>query len=341
MEVRTLGKTGRRVSALGFGCGGVGGLMVNGELPEMIQAVGRAMEAGVTYFDTAQLYGDGRSEANLGRVLKKLQSSLPPDLTVGTKVRLQSDVLAQHDSPEAITGAIMAAAEVSLRRLQTDCLDLFQLHNPLGEAASPDRGHMAVADLPHAVAAFERLQTQGKIRHWGINGLGTTAAVQRALDMGSPATLQVCYNLLNPSAGQAMPAGYPFQDYDRLLEQTAAREMGVMAIRVLAAGALSGAATRHPVAAQSVSPIATNADFAGDVALAQRFRVLVDAGHVTSLVEAALRFALGRDEISTVLVGLSSMAQLEEALAAVAKGPLPDEALALLPDIWSSFEARA
>lgn len=338
MQVRTLGKTGRQVSVLGFGCGGVGGLLVNGELPEMVRVVARALEAGITYFDTAQLYGDGRSEANLGRVLKELHASLPRDLTVGTKVRLSPEVAAQRDNPEAITDAVVAAAEVSLRRLQVDCLDLFQLHNPLGEEANPDRGQLAVDDLPHAVAAFEQLQRQGKIRHWGINGLGTTAAIRRALDIGSPATIQVCYNLLNPSAGQAMPGGYPFQDYDRLLAQAAAREMGVIAIRVLAAGALSGAATRHPVAAQRVDPIATNDDFAGDVALARRFRVLVDAGHVESLVEAALRFVLGRAEISTALVGLSSMAQLEAALAAVAKGPLPDEALALLPDIWSSVD---
>ncbi len=68
MEYRVLGRTGIRVSEIGFGCGNVGGLMVRGSHDEQVEAVSRALELGIDYFDTAPSYGDGRSETNLGRV---------------------------------------------------------------------------------------------------------------------------------------------------------------------------------------------------------------------------------------------------------------------------------
>jgi len=84
MEQRTLGRTGLKVGALGFGCGDVGGLIVRGTAAERERAVSRALDAGVNYFDTAASYGNGESERNLGRVLKALKA----DVVVGTKVRL-------------------------------------------------------------------------------------------------------------------------------------------------------------------------------------------------------------------------------------------------------------
>src|SRR5207247_7254838 len=84
MEMRTFGRTGLRISILGFGCGAVGGLMVRGEAADQERAVARALEAGVNYFDTAVQYGNGESEKNLGRALRKLK---PEGAIVGTKVR--------------------------------------------------------------------------------------------------------------------------------------------------------------------------------------------------------------------------------------------------------------
>src|SRR5271170_3305878 len=114
MEQRKLGRTGLDVSLLGFGCGAVGGLMTTGAAADQERAVWRALELGVNYFDTAQMYGDGQSERNLGRVLKVLQ----PDCHVGTKVRLPPTERGR------IGPAIAASLEASLKRLQREQVDL-------------------------------------------------------------------------------------------------------------------------------------------------------------------------------------------------------------------------
>src|ERR1700736_5432227 len=85
MQLRVFGRTGMRLSVLGFGCGAVGGFMVRGDPAEQERTIARAIEAGVDYFDTAVQYGDGESEKNLGRVLQRLK---PAGVAVGTKVRL-------------------------------------------------------------------------------------------------------------------------------------------------------------------------------------------------------------------------------------------------------------
>src|ERR1051325_10095086 len=88
MQLRPFGRTGMQLSVLGFGCGAVGGLMVRGDPADQERAIARALAAGVNYFDTAVQYGDGASEENLGRVLRKLK---PADVIVGTKVRVPPD----------------------------------------------------------------------------------------------------------------------------------------------------------------------------------------------------------------------------------------------------------
>jgi L-galactose dehydrogenase/L-glyceraldehyde 3-phosphate reductase len=107
VERRALGRTGLRVSALGFGCGAVGGLMVRGEPRDQERGVAHALELGIDYFDTAPQYGDGASERNLGRVLR----TLGREVLVGTKVRIP-----RHDYGR-LSQAIPEAMEASLRRL--------------------------------------------------------------------------------------------------------------------------------------------------------------------------------------------------------------------------------
>jgi aryl-alcohol dehydrogenase-like predicted oxidoreductase len=326
MQSRSLGKTGLTVSTLGFGCGNVGGLIIRGTPAERERAVARAMELGVNYFDTAPSYGDGESERNLGQVLKALKARVQ----VGTKFRLDPHEL--HDIP----GAVARSLDQSLKRLAMERVDLFQLHNRIESARGA--GALSLGDvLNEVVPAVQKLRQQGKVGFCGITALGETRALHQAIDSGTIDTAQVCYNLLNPSAGIAVPSGFPAQDFGGLLNRTRERRMGVIVIRVLAAGALSGVEARHPVAVPSVDPIATAPDYRTDVTRAQRLGALVREGHAGNLIEASIRLAVSSDAVSTVLVGYSSLEHLEAAAAAVNRGPLPPATLQRLGALWSEL----
>ena len=326
VEKRRFGRTGLDVSALGFGCGAVGGLMIKGDAADQERAVGRALELGINYFDTAQMYGDGESERNLGRVLRALK----PDCYVGTKVRLPPTERGK------IGAAIAASLEASLKRLQREQVDLFQFHNAI--VATTDGADLAADTVLDEVApAFERLRAQGKFRFFGITANGETAALHRVIDARAFDSAQASYNLLNPSPGAAVPSGYPAQDYGNLLGHAAAAEMGVIVIRVLAGGALSGTEERHPLGSPPPAPIGSGVSYSRDVERARRFEPLVREGHADSLIEAAIRYPLAQRTVSTVLVGYSTLEQLEYAARAVEKGPLSAAALARIAEIQRGF----
>jgi aryl-alcohol dehydrogenase-like predicted oxidoreductase len=326
MEYRELGRTNLRVSALGFGCGNVGGLMIRGTRAERERAVARALDLGVNFFDTAPLYGDGVSEEHLGEALQDVKAHC----LVATKVRVGPAGL---DDP---AGTVTRSLETSLRRLRRDRVDLLQLHDPV-RLARADGQPSTQEVLERILPAFESLRRAGKIGFVGMTAIGDTPAIHRVLASGAVDSAQVPFNLLNPTAGFAVPAGFPGQDHDRLLDRTRAQRMGVIVIRVLAAGALSGELARHPIAVPEVDPIASGPDYATDVGRARTFRALVQEGHAASVVEAALRFPLSSDAVSTVLLGYSSLEHLEGAASAVAKGPLPAAALARLQACWAEM----
>ncbi len=326
MEQRRFGRTGLDVSVLGFGCGAVGGLMVRGAAADQERAVWRALELGINYFDTAQMYGNGESERNLGRVLKALR----PDCYVGTKVRLPPT------EPGKIGEAVAASLEASLKRLQRDAVDLFQFHNAI-VGATKDADFSAEIVLNEVVPAFEQLREQGKCRFCGITANGETAALHRVIDARAFDTGQASFNLLNPSPAGAVPAGYPAQDYGNLLGHAAAADMGIIVIRVLAAGALSGTEERHPLNSPPPAPIGSGADYRRDVERARRFLPLVSEGYADSLIELALRYPLSQRAVSTVLVGLATLEQLEYAARSIEKGPLSPAALDRIAEVQRSF----
>jgi aryl-alcohol dehydrogenase-like predicted oxidoreductase len=329
MQQRVLGRTGLRVAALGFGCGDVGGLIVRGTPAERERAVARAVEAGVNYFDTASSYGSGESERNLGRTLKTL--GIRPH--VGTKFRVDP-------GDRDLAGAIARSLDASLERLGLDSVDLFQLHNPIVRddgAPAQGRGLSARRVIDEVVPGLAALRRAGKVRFAGITALGDTGAVHQVIDAGVIDTAQVCLNLLNPSAAVAVPAGFPAQDFGRLLDRARERGVGAINIRVLAAGALSGTTSRHALAMPEVAPIASGADYAADVEVASRLRPVVDKGYAEDLMEASIRFALSSDAISTVLVGYSTFEHLERAITVVERGPLPHPALDLLETLWAGL----
>jgi aryl-alcohol dehydrogenase-like predicted oxidoreductase len=283
----------------------------------MCRTVARAIELGVNYFDTAPLYGDGQSEVNIGAVLRELRG----EVLVGTKVRLAPAEMGR------IEAAVIESVEASLRRLGRERVDLIQLHNAFTAQARPDAALMTVSDLGPVLRAFESLGRQGKVRFWGITALGETEPLHQVVTAGGFHTIQTPYNLLNPTAGMPAPPGFPFQDYRQLIDRAGALGMGAIAIRILAGGALSGTSDRHPTAARSVTPIASATEYAEDVARARRFACLIEDGTVGSLVEAAIRFAVSKPEVSTALIGISSPEQLERAVDYANRGPLSPEAL--------------
>ena len=327
MEYRALGRTGIDVSVLGFGCGDVGGLIVKGAPAERTRAVARAVELGVNYFDTATSYGAGVSETHLGAVLKELSL----DVYVGTKVRLGPEDLTD------IRGAITRSLEGSLRRLGLPRVDLLQLHNPIAlEAAGSSLGVRHVLD--EVIPALEDLKGQGKIRFFGITANGEPEALHRVIDTGAIYTSQVFYNLLNPTAGGQAEGPFPGVDFKGLLPRAKRKRVGTIGVRVLAAGALSGAVGRHPLAAQAVAPIASGPTYEADQRAASVLKKLVKDGFVGSMVEAAYRFVISHDAISTALVGSSTIDHLEQAAAAVFKGPLPAPALARIAELWKELQ---
>ena len=326
MDYRPLGSTGLNVSEIGFGCGNVGGLMIRGEHSDQVKAVARAMELGINYFDTAPSYGDGQSETNLGRVLKELSVNV----YVGTKFRVST-----HEAGR-IKGNVITSVEESLTRLQREQVDLIQMHNHVesmaeGSSVAPEEA------LGEVVDALRELRYQGKVRFWGMTALGETEALHRVIDSGTLNTVQSVYNLVNPSAGVAVPSGFDMPDYGNLIERASVNGVGVLVIRVLAAGALTGEAVRHPVAVPAVAPIGSGREYGQDQARADGFRFLQHEGYAGNLVEASLRFALGNAGVSSVLVGYSSLEHLEQAVEFAERGPLPPEATARLPEVWAGF----
>ena len=331
MEMRDFGRTGMRLSVLGFGCGAVGGLMVRGDPADQERAVARALAAGVNYFDTAVQYGNGESEKNLGQILQKLK---PAGVVIGTKVRLPVEDRGR------IGDAIVRSLEASLARLQRDRVDIFHLHNSITETGGgPALSVRQVLD--EVVPAFERLRQQGKTRFLGITAVGNTAALHQVIDSGAFHSAQVAYNMLNPSAAEALPPNYPAQDYGRLFDRTKAAGVGVIGIRVLAGGALSGSSERHPIASPPPEPIGSAKNYDADIERARRLMPLVTDGFATSLTEAATRFVLSHPAIGTILVGIATPEQFEAALTAVEKGPLPPAALEQLSALRQSFAGES
>jgi aryl-alcohol dehydrogenase-like predicted oxidoreductase len=331
MQLRIFGRTGMQVSVLGFGCGAVGGLMVRGDPADQERTVARAIESGVNYFDTAVQYGNGESEKNLGRILQTLK---PANVVVGTKVRVPPNEFGR------IAETITKSLEASLSRLRLDRVDIFYLHNVIAE--KDDGSALSVRQvLDDVVPAFERLREQGKVRFLGMTAVGDTAALHQLIDAGAFDGAQIVYNMLNPSSAVNLPANYPAQDYRRLFDRTQAAGVGVVGIRVLAGGALSGSADRHPIASPAPEPIGSAVSYDADIDRARRLLPLVKEGFASSLTEAATRFALSHPAMGTILVGMATPQQFEDALAAAKKGPLPQAALDRLSELQRSFAGEA
>jgi len=329
MQYRTLGKTGLKISEIGFGCGNNALLMVRATYQEQLQAVRRALDLGINYFDTAFAYGLGKSEENLGKILGELGASA----VVSTKIRLE---------PAAdLKAAAIQAVEAGLKRLKRSSVDLIQLHNRVTVERSPGkRFSLTPKDIVGpggVVEGFKEMRDRGKVGHFGFSGLGAPKALHEVVDSGKFHSVQAYYNLLNPSAGQPVPRDFSALDYGRLIDRAAGKEMGVAVIRVLAAGAL----TSDPTAGggSSPEPLSPGSDYNVDLQRAEKVKFLI-GGDIKSLTQAAIRFALMKPEVSTVLVGFSNTAHIDEAVVCSGAGGLSQEAMARLRELWKTDFGR-
>ena len=173
------------------------------------RAVDRALAAGINWIDTAAAYGQGQSEEALGWLL----ADRTEQMHVSTKATINTRDLSDID------GQIEASLTASLQRLRRESVTLLQLHNHIAETT---RGRALAADevlKPGGVLdALERLKAQGLIEHIGITALGEPASVKRVIESGRLASAQVYFNMLNPSAGRAVPSSWPVFDFSGMLK---------------------------------------------------------------------------------------------------------------------------
>jgi L-galactose dehydrogenase/L-glyceraldehyde 3-phosphate reductase len=321
MQYRRFGRTGLRVSEVVFGGGWVGGVLIHQDDATKLKTLRRAMEAGINWVDTAPTYGKGQSEQALGWLLKELHTQ--PYLS--TKVYLDTARL------DDIPGQVERSMEESLRRLNRGSVDVLLLHNPIEQAAGAGAVSLEqVLGANGAADALERMREQGLTRYVGFTALGDAAACRRAAESGRFDAAQVYYNLLNPSAARAMPAGWTGQDFGGLIAACKAQSTAVMAIRVFAAGVLA-TEVRHgrEVIITQAADVATEEKRARAVfaQLGERYG---------TRAQTALRFVLSNPDVSCAIIGLAEPGHLEEALAGEALGPLPSDAMDKLERLYAA-----
>jgi aryl-alcohol dehydrogenase-like predicted oxidoreductase len=312
MNYRELGRTGIRVSVVAFGAGPVSGLMTGADEDAQHAAVARALEAGINWFDTAPGYGQGRSEANLGRVLEKLRAA--GSVHLATKVRVPPDALGD------VSDFVRRSVDESLSRLGVARVSLLQLHNGITHSLGDETSSLSPEYIlrPGGVAdAFRRVRDEGSADYFGLTGTGHPAALREVIGSNQFDAIQVPYHLLNPSAGSPIPT--PGEtDYGNILADCASNRLGVFAIRVFAGGALLG---QTPSAHTLKTPYFPLAVYQRDLDRAERLRAQV-ADRVP-LPELAVRFALSHPAVCSAIVGFGSVGDVEDVVGIPFEAPLP------------------
>jgi len=306
MQYRTLGNTGIRVSEIGFGGWAIGGSAEASGTPlgwgktsddESLAAIRRARDLGVTFFDTADSYGFGRSESLLGIVLSRMRQ----EVVLATKVgvvrgstgELKKDFSRQH---------IFHAVDGSLKRLRTDYIDVYQVHNPTIDELRREE----------IQEAMEMLQDAGKIRFWGVS-ISTPEEGLEIVQRGWAHALQVLYNVLNQAPAR------------ELFPVAKEKGYGIIARVPLASGLLTG--KFRPDAVFPADDLRQN------FLMARRLEEVLGrvdevksiiGGTARTLAEGALRFVVADDAVSTTIPGARNARQVEMNVGA-ADAWLPQE----------------
>jgi aryl-alcohol dehydrogenase-like predicted oxidoreductase len=305
MELRRLGKTGHDVSVIGFGAWAIGGSWGETSDAESLAAMHAAVDAGVTFFDTADVYGDGRSEKLIAQLLRERDESL----VVATKFGRR----APQDVGEFTYDNLRGWLERSRENLGVDVVDLVQLHCPPWEAYY----------TPSVFEACERLVEEGIVRAYGVSVEKVEEAL-KALEYPSVATIQIIFNIF-----RQRPA-------ELLFEQARQRDVGLIIRVPLASGLLTGKFSKDTQFAADdhrafnrhgeefdVGETFAGVDYATGVEAAEGLKALLPPG--VTLAQLALRWILDHDAVSTVIAGAKTSEQVRDNSAAASLAPLAED----------------
>jgi aryl-alcohol dehydrogenase-like predicted oxidoreductase len=305
MQSRRLGKTGWDVSEIGFGAWAIGGEWGETDEEESMAALHAAVDAGVTFFDTADVYGDGRSERLLGRLLRERDERLVVATKFGRRVE-QDPALFTYEN-------LRAWLERSRENLGVEAVDLVQLHSPPWETYY----------LPEVHEACSRLVQEGLVRAYGVSVEKVEEGL-KAIEYDGVATIQLIFNLL-----RQRPA-------ELFFEQARRRDVGVIVRVPLASGLLTGkfdrnstfAAEDHRAYNRQGEQFDRGETFSGvdyevGLEVVEELRPLVPPG--ATLAQLALRWILTFDAVSTVIPGAKTPEQVRaNAAAADLSAPSPE-----------------
>lgn len=313
MKYRILGRTGLKVSEIGFGAWAIGGPAKLGNFnigwgrvddSVSIRALEKCLDEGVNFIDTADVYGWGHSEELVGKAFKGKREQVVIATKVGNRVDENGKWLKDFSREW-----VVQAVERSLRRMQTDYIDLYQLHSP----------H---ADFKYTEATFdvfEQLKAQGKIRFYGVS-IGPVEHGLQLSELSKGDALQVVYNILDRRA-------------EELFDIAREKNIGIIARVPLASGFLTGKFKRdHVFADDDHRSNWSRGKVASTVDKVEKLRFL-EAGGKRTLVQAALQFCLADDAVSTVIPGAKTPEQLMANASASEVTPLTDDELVRIAGI--------
>jgi aryl-alcohol dehydrogenase-like predicted oxidoreductase len=319
MESRNLGSTGMQVSAISFGAWAIGGTWGAVDDDESLRALHAALDAGMNFIDTADVYGDGRSERLVARLRRERRGAT---LHVATKAGRRLP----RQTPDGYTRENLTAwIDRSLRNLEVEALDLLQLHCP----------HPQVYDRPEVFGILDDLVRAGKVRHYGVS-VETVDEARRALRNPNVETVQIIYNMFRQKPAEAF------------FEEARARRVGILARVPLASGLLTGklrpestfAADDHRHFNREGQAFDKGETFSGvpyqvGLEAVERLRPLVPAG--ATLAQLALRWILTSDAVSCAIPGAKTPAQARENAAAAALPPLGPGELAAVKAVYDEL----
>jgi len=317
MQYRKLGRTGWEVSTISFGCWAIGGSWGDVDDRASLAALHRAVDLGVNFFDTADVYGDGRSE----RLLARLRKERSEPIIIATKAgrRLDPHVASGYNRQN-----LTAFVKRSLKNLQTDALDLLQLHCPPNE----------VYYNPEFFDFLDGLVKQGKLRYYGVSVEKVEEGL-KAIEYPNLQTVQIIFNIF-----RQRPAEFFFQAAKH-------RQVGILARVPLASGLLTGklnaasrfAADDHRSFNRHGEAFDRGETFSGvdyDAALeaVDALRPLVPPG--TSMAQMALRWITMFDAVTCAIPGAKRPAQVEENVAAADLPPLSPETMSQIRVVYDA-----